>query len=77
MPTWDEIEGLVTSMQELQHKKVFELARRLKPTLTMEDMQSPHDFPELSDVDWHYQDGTLAGIESVLAAMRAARRRET
>jgi hypothetical protein len=75
MPSWDEIEALVSSMQELQRGKVLDLARRLRPGLTLEDVQNPHDFPELDDRDWQYEDGMLAGIDSVLAAVRAARRR--
>ena len=71
--SWDEVEKLILSMEELQLGKVFELARRLKPGLTMEDMRNPHDFPELEDPDWHYEDGILTGIESVLSAVRASR----
>jgi hypothetical protein len=74
-PAWDAIERLVATMQEHQAKKVFELARRLLPNVTMEDVKNPHDFPELDDKDWHYEDGVLTGIESVLTALRAARTR--
>ena len=73
--TWTELEALVLSMEELQRKKVFELARRLKPGLTLEDMRNPHDFPELADPDWHYEDGVMTGIQSVLSALRAERQR--
>jgi hypothetical protein len=69
------VERLIASMQELQAKKVFDLARRLLPKITMEDIKNPHDFPELDDNDWHYEDGVLTGIESVLTALRAARAR--
>jgi hypothetical protein len=65
------IEALLTSMEELQKKKVLELARRLKPGLTLEDLRNPHDFPELADTDWHYEDGVMTGIQSVLSALRA------
>lgn len=71
---WDDIEGIVTKLEELQTKKVIDLARRLKPGLTLEDIKNPHDFPELGDPDWHYEDGVLTGIQSVLSAIRAARR---
>lgn len=70
---WEAIEALVAAMEEHQRSKVFELARRLKPGLTLEDMRNPHDFPELADPDWHYEDGIMTGIQSVLAAVRAAR----
>lgn len=58
-------------LEELQRKKVLDLARRLKPGLTLEDVQNPHDFPELDDPDWHYADGVLAGIASVKTALGA------
>jgi hypothetical protein len=59
------------ALEELQRGKVLALARRLKPGLTLEDVQNPHDFPELDDRDWHYADGLLAGIASVRATLRA------
>lgn len=72
---WDAIEGELGAIEELQIKKVLDLARRLKPGLTMEDVQNPHDFPELDDADWHYADGILTGMKSVTTALRALRRR--
>ena len=74
--TWKDVEQLVMQMEELQLEKVFDLARRLKPGLTLEDMRNPHDFPELDDPDWHYADGILTGIQSVLSAVRAKEREE-
>jgi hypothetical protein len=71
---WTEVETLLVAMEDLQRGKVFELARRLKPNLTLEDMRNPHDFPELQDLDWHYEDGVLTGIQSALSAVRARRR---
>jgi hypothetical protein len=71
---WTEVEALLVGMEELQRTKVFELARRLKPGLTLEDMRNPHDFPELEDIDWHFEDGVLTGIQSVLSAVRARSR---
>jgi (2Fe-2S) ferredoxin len=72
---WDEIERELVAIEELQTKKVLDLARRLKPGLTLEDVQNPHDFPELDDPDWHYADGILTGMKSVTSAMRALRQR--
>jgi len=72
--TWQEVERLVGELEELQRRKVMDLARRLRPGLTLEDIANPHDFPELDDRDWQYEDGVLAGIQSVLAALRARRR---
>jgi (2Fe-2S) ferredoxin len=72
---WEAIERELLAIEELQTKKVLDLARRLKPGLTMEDVQNPHDFPELDDPDWHYADGILTGIKSVTTALRALKQR--
>jgi hypothetical protein len=69
--TWVEVEALVGELEAQQRLKVVDLARRLRPGLTLEDVRNPHDFPELGDPDWQYEDGVLAGIQSVLAAVRA------
>ena len=74
-PGWEEIERELLAVEELQTTKVLDLARRLKPGLTLEDVQNPHDFPELDDSDWHYADGILTGMKSVSSAMRALRQR--
>jgi (2Fe-2S) ferredoxin len=71
------IERELSSLEELQRKKVLDLARRLKPGLTLEDVQNPHDFPELDDPDWHYADGVLAGIASVRSALAALKKRDS
>ena len=45
----DSILALVATMEEQQKAKVIDLARRLKPGLTAEDIRNPHDFPDLDD----------------------------
>jgi predicted metal-binding protein len=72
---WSAIEHELATTEELHTKKVLDLARRLKPGLTGEDIQNPHDFPELTDPDWHYADGILTGVKTVSSALRALRRR--
>jgi hypothetical protein len=76
MTTWATVEDLVTELEDLQRRKVLDLARRLRPGLTLEDVRNPHDFPELGDPDWQHADGVLMGIQSVLAAVRARQREE-
>jgi hypothetical protein len=71
----DEVLALLSRMEDLQAQKVIDLARRLRPGLTSEDIKNPHDFPDLDDNDWHFEDGQLAGIQSVAAAVRALRER--
>jgi hypothetical protein len=72
--TWAEVENLLLEIESHQRGKVLELARRLRPGLTLEDIANPHDFPELGDADWQYEDGVLAGIQTALAGVRAKRR---
>jgi hypothetical protein len=65
---------LLEAMEEVQRLKVIDLARRLRPDLTAEDIRNPHDFPDLDDPDWHFEDGQLTGIQGVLFALRAMSR---
>jgi hypothetical protein len=73
MKPWnvEDLEALFDELEALQAQKVVDLARRLKPGLTADDIKNPHDFPELDDKDWHYEDGILTGIQSVRSALRA------
>lgn len=72
---FDAIDKEVHAIEEVQTRKVIDLARRLLSSLTAEDIRNPHDFPELNDPDWQYEDGVLAGIQSVRIALRAMRNR--
>lgn len=74
---FDEIDREVGAIEEVQTKKVIDLARRLRPGLTSEDIRNPHDFPDLDDPDWQYEDGVLAGIQSVRVALRAMKNRRS
>jgi len=68
---FERILALVEAMEENQRQKVIGLARRLLPHVTPEDIRNPHDFPDLDDPDWHFEDGQLTGIQSVRFALRA------
>jgi len=61
--------ALLDTMERAQTDKVVALARRIKPGLTAEDIRNPHDFPDLDDPDWHFEDGQLAGIQAVRFAL--------
>src|SRR5262249_6114484 len=50
-PHMDRVLDLLSRMEELQSKKVIDLARRIRPDLTAEDIKNPHDFPDLDDTD--------------------------
>ncbi len=72
----EEIEKLFEELIAQQRKRVFDHARRLNPKLTEDDIQQPHDFPELANsAEWNYEDGILAGYLSAQMAVRARLRR--
>ncbi len=72
--TWHTAETLLATMADQQEVKVLALARRLRPGLTAEDVRNPHDYAELRDHDFNYEDGMLAGLQYALAALRAKMR---
>lgn len=73
---WNDIERTLDALARQQEARVLSLARRLRGDLTAEDLRNAHDFRELDDTDFHYEDGTLAGLLAALSAVRA-RRNET
>jgi hypothetical protein len=57
-----------------QRKKLLELARRIEPGITPEDLLQPHNHPKISgNSDFNFEDGVLAGYLAVRAALRASR----
>ena len=71
-----ELEALLNELIVHQHKKVFDFARRLDPSLTEDDIQQPHDFPALAqNPEWNYEDGVLAGYLAAQMAIRSRLRR--
>ena len=76
LDTSAELEKLFEELIAQQKRRVLEHARRLNPQLTEDDVQQPHDFPELAgSAEWNYEDGILAGYLAVQAAMRASVRK--
>ena len=61
------LEGLI----EHQRNKVLKIAQRISPGVTLEDIRNPQDFPKLlSDSDFNFEDGILAGLLSAQMALR-------
>ena len=70
------LEQLLAEMVAQQRARVLVHARRLNAKLTDDDVQQPHDFPELAgSPEWNYEDGILAGYQAVQAAVRATLRK--
>lgn len=68
------ISALVDEMVEAQRVRLMELARRIDPSLSADDLMQPHDHPKVAGhPDFQFEDGILAGYLAVRAALRARR----
>jgi hypothetical protein len=68
------VDALLEEMIEAQRARLLQLANRIRPGVTSEDLLQPHDDPELfASPDFHFEDGILAGYLAVRAALRARR----
>lgn len=66
------IDELMLPMIAQQEQKVLEMARRIHPGLTSEDIRNPNDFADLmASGEWNFEDGILAGLKSAHMALRA------
>ncbi|HUA33733.1 MAG TPA: hypothetical protein VMA09_09030 [Candidatus Binataceae bacterium] len=72
------VDRLMLQMIAQQENKVLEMARRIHPGVTPEDIRNPQDFPDLvSNPEWNFEDGILAGLKSAHMALRARLIEET
>ena len=63
----DELERMI----DQQRARCLELAQRLRPGLTADDITQPHDYEELSENwHWNYEDGFLAGLLAAELTLR-------
>jgi len=70
--TMTAVDRLMLELITLQEKKVLELANKIHPGLSSEDIRNPHDFPDLiADSGWNFEDGILSGLKSAHIALRA------
>ncbi len=55
-----------------QKKKVLDLAQRIQPGLTEEDVRNIHDYPAVyNDPIFQFEDGQLAGFVAAHIALKA------
>ena len=75
MSNWNEIERLVEEIADSHDRGLLKLGRRIIPTLTPEDLLQPNDYPELENhPEFRYEEGVLAGIQTVKMALVAFKR---
>lgn len=72
---WEAVDNLLIEIIEMQHKKLLACGRQVVPNLTTDDLLQPNDFSILENHPvFRYEEGVLAGLQSVQMAMRALRR---
>jgi hypothetical protein len=70
----DPVEKLLEELIARQQARLLEIARRIQPGITADDLLQPHDHPRIaSHPDFNFEDGILAGYLAVRAALRASR----
>ncbi|MBN9379046.1 MAG: hypothetical protein BGO14_02460 [Chlamydiales bacterium 38-26] len=66
------IEVLLEEMIQQQKKVMLRCAKRILPQVIADDLLQPNDFPEIEgNPIFRYEEGVLAGIQSVQMALRA------
>lgn len=73
----DEVRGveerlmrLLDQMIEQQRRRMWEIANRLHPGLSEDDLRDPHSFPQVnSRPEFTFEDGQLAGLISAQVAV--------
>lgn len=68
---------VINDLIEYQQEILLKAAKALVPTVTLDDLLQPNDFPELEkDPYFRYEEGVLAGILTAQAALAASWKRE-
>jgi hypothetical protein len=63
---------VVEELVAYQQKKVLDLAQRIHPGLTEEDVRNIHDYPDVyGDPIFQFEDGQLAGFVAARIALKA------
>lgn len=75
MVDWQSTENLIQEIIDLQHKRLLACGRQIIPHITSDDILQPNDFPELENHPvFRYEEGVLAGLQSLQIALRALQR---
>lgn len=73
---WNEIDQLMKELVEFHKNQLLKCGRRIIPHLTSEDILQPNDFLELEfNPHFRYEEGVLAGVQTVQMALQALRKK--
>jgi hypothetical protein len=72
---WEIIDELISEIAALQKKSMLICAQRIVPHVTEDDLLQPNDFAQLENNPlFRYEEGVLAGIQTVEMALRASKK---
>lgn len=72
---WKLVKTVIQEIAELQKKNMLTCAQRIVPHVTTDDLLQPNDFSNLENNPlFRYEEGVLAGIQTVEMALRALER---
>lgn len=75
--SWEKIEILLKELVQFHQNQLLKSGRRIIPHLTPEDLLQPNDFQELEfNPLFRYEEGVLAGIQTVQMALQALKKSE-
>lgn len=76
-PSWEEIDQLLQELVQFHQTQLLKSGRRIIPHLTPEDLLQPNDFQELEHNPYfRYEEGMLAGVQTVQMALWALKKQE-
>jgi hypothetical protein len=72
---WQQVTQLLHELADMQQHRVLQCAQQVIPQVTADDILQPNDFPALEMHPlFRYEEGLLAGIQSVQMALHALQR---
>lgn len=69
---WDDVHKFIDDMVDEQRESLLKMGRSIVPRLTPEDILQPNDFPDLEENPvFRYEEGILAGLQSLQIALKS------
>lgn len=69
---WEDIHKFIDEMVSEQRESLLKMGRSIVPRLTPEDILQPNDFPDLEESPvFRYEEGILAGLQSLQIALKS------
>ena len=75
---WKEIEQTVQDLIDYQKSILLKNAKQIVPNVIADDLMQPNDFPLLeNNALFRYEEGCLAGMQSIEMALKALKKQTT